>query len=220
MKYAIFDMDGTLIDSMPLWEEVAGQYCAQNNIQTDVDLNHLFHKMTIPQAAAYFKSEFELQESVEDILTALQANAYEAYAERVPLKPGVLEALKHFHDAGVRMGLATANERNLVDAVLHRLGLDEYITCVRTCSQVGMTKRQSAAVFESCLEGLGGKNASEAYVFEDAPHAAESAKRAGFTTVGVYDDSYSYELERLKKASDFFFDSAHSWPELLPADVV
>lgn len=220
MKYAIFDMDGTLIDSMPLWEEVAGQYCAQKRIQTDVNLNHLFHNMTIPQAAAYFKNEFGLQESVEDILLALQENAYEAYAERVPLKPGVLEAMKHFHDAGIGMGLATANERPLVDAVMHRLGLDEYIACVRTCSQVGKTKRQSAAVYESCFEGLGGKNLSEAFVFEDAPHAAESAKRAGFTTVGVYDDSYRYDLERLKKASDFFFESAHSWTELLPADAI
>lgn len=215
MKYAIFDMDGTLIDSMPLWEEVAGQYCAANNIKTDVDLNHLFHKMTIPQAAEYFKKEFGLEESVEDILSALQANAYEAYAERVPLKPGVLEALTYFHDAGIPMGVATANERRLVDVVLKRLGLNKYISCIRTCSQVGMTKRQSAAVFESCLQGLGGEKTAEAFVFEDAPHAAESAKRAGFTTVGVFDESYSYELDRLKQASDFFFDSAHSWPQLL-----
>lgn len=215
MKIAIFDMDGTLIDSMPLWKDVAGCFCEDRGLRPEKDLTDLFHKMTIPQAAAYFKEEYRLVESETNILKDLQGYAMNAYAEKVPAKAGVKEALQVFAEAGIRMAIATANERTLVEIVLKRLDLFSCISSIHTCTEVGAAKKDSPAVFEACFKDLKGQLRTEAYVFEDAPHAAISAKKGGFTVVGVYDASYQKEHNILKNNSDYFFYHAHEWISLL-----
>ncbi len=211
MSCLIFDMDGTLIDSMPLWQTVGDRFCRDRGITPGRDLNALFHAMTIPQVADYFKSQFSLSDSRETILKDLSGYAYQSYLEDVPLKPGVMNALRYFKSQDFKMGIATANERLLVDAVLDRLGIRPFFSCIRTCSDVGAAKKESAAVFESCRACLGEQHNQDAVVFEDAPHAIEVAKRAGFVTVGVYDLSYAHDLAHLKAYSDYYCPTANTW---------
>ncbi|MFP5527856.1 HAD family hydrolase [Peptococcus simiae] len=215
MTYAIFDMDGTLIDSMPLWQDVGTTFRQKRKLPPLGDLTQLFHKMTIVQAAAYLKEAYQLPESMEAVHDDIRAIAWQAYAEQVPLKAGVLDALAAFRQADIPMGIATANERPLVNLVLDRLGLSPYIQAVHTCSEVGATKKEGPDVYQACLQDLGGESPQDCYVFEDAPHAAESAASAGFQVVGVYDQAYAYDLPRLKKASQHYFETASQWPSLL-----
>lgn len=219
MKYAIFDMDGTLIDSMPLWREVADRWCADRGLQPTWDATELFHQMMIPQAAAFLKEDFRIDDSIETITESLKAYAFDGYLHRVPAKPGVMEALVAFQRAGFQLAVATANERSLVDAVLARLGMSAYFSCVRTCEEAGGSKRQSPMVYLDCLHAMGGSDPQEAYVFEDAPHAAESAAKGGFQVIGVHDDSYAAGEERIRSVAKAFFYSAELWPTLLePGD--
>lgn len=215
MQYAIFDMDGTLIDSMPLWRDVGQTFRERRQLPPLGDMTRLFHKMTIAQAATYLKDAYQLPESTEAVHREIQKIAWQAYAEKVPLKDGVAEALVAFKAAGVRMAIATANERSLVELVLNRLNIAPYIDTVRTCGEVGMTKKEGPSVYLKCLQDLGGSVPETCYVFEDAPHAAESAAQAGFQVVAVYDDAYAYDLPRLKKAARYYCQKASQWPVLL-----
>lgn len=217
MKYTIFDMDGTLIDSMPLWREVAGRWCADRGLTPGWDATELFHQMMIPQAAQFLKDDFGLADSVEEITEQLKHYAWDGYLHRVPAKPGVLDALAAFKAAGYEMAVATANERNLAEAVLERLGMDRYISYLRTCDEAGGSKRQGPMVYLDCLHALGGQQPSEAYVFEDAPHAAESAAAAGFQVIGVADPSYAQGEARIRAVAKAFFESAEEWPQLIEA---
>ena len=215
MKYAIFDMDGTLIDSMPLWEDVAGDYCEMRGLVPKEPLNKLFYNKILPEAAIYFKEEYHLEESVEKVLNDLASFAENAYRFKVPAKEGVAEALEYFQKQGIQMAIATANERQLAEAALKRLNLLPYFKYIATCSEVGYPKRENAAVFLKALDVLGGKNPQEAFVFEDAPHAIQTAKEAGFQIVGVYDEAYRHQWDKLENLSDHLFASAKEWQTLI-----
>ena len=127
------------------------------------------------------------------------------------LKEGVLKYLEKLKEQGVRMAIATATERFMIDYTLKRLDIEKYFDSILTCHDVNSSKNQSAIIYEQSLKNLN-LNKEDVVVFEDAPHAIKTAKGAEFYVVGVYDDYFKKSTEFVKEISDKFI---YSFNELL-----
>lgn len=213
IKGVIFDLDGTLIDSMFIWETMGEDYLLSRGIVPEEGLSGKFKTMSLVQAADYYRENYGIADKVETIIEGINSLVVDFYSNRVEPKDGVIEMLEAFHKRGVVMCIATASERSLVELALKRIGMDGYFSHILTCTEVGRGK-DSPLIFEKALEMLGTKK-EETLVFEDALHAIETAKAAGFKLVGVYDESARNEQNKIKEVSDYYLESYRDWSEMI-----
>ena len=183
---AIFDMDGTLIDSMWIYENYATRYIRYRGYEPRPDLEAAVVKMTLAESAVYLASTYCLEGGAVRVERELDDMAKELY-DTVEAKPGVVDMLKDFYAAGIPMALATMTARPTVLRVLGRLGILPYFSHIFTCDEVGALK-SSPMIYRTALSALGTKK-EETLVFEDAIYAIRTAHRDGFLTVAVYDRS-------------------------------
>ena len=197
-RFAIFDMDGTLIDSMAFWKNLATEYLnAKGVAEIPADILEQIKPMTMSESAALFKQEFGLTGDPEAEMNAMM-DAH--YRNDIPLKPGVKEYLQNLHRQGVRMCVASATAEQLMEACLTRLGVRDYFEFLLSCETVGAGKR-SPLVYHEAARRLG-TAPGEIAVYEDALYAVQTAKTAGFHVVGVYDDSASGSWQAIEQESD------------------
>lgn len=221
-KAAIFDIDGTLIDSMPIWEDLDAEFLKTQGIelteQEKHELNDTMWTMTIDEGVKYLRETFHLSLTEEEISKALADVIEHFYVYEVPAKPGMPELVKALHDAGVPMALATVGEPSYETAALKRLGLLDYFESMHDCNSLGTTKRE-AVIYETAAQALLGApvrssdgepatertpaDNSDILVFEDVLHALTAAKQAGFTTVAVEDAASAKDRDRILEVSDF-----------------
>lgn len=182
---AIFDMDGTLIDSMLFWKNLASEYLTSKGV-TNIPSNILerIKPMTMSESAALFIQEFGLTGDPEAEMNAMMD---EHYRNDIPLKLGVREYLQMLHQKGVRMCVASATAEHLMESCLTRLGVRNLFEFLLSCETVGAGKR-SPLVYHVSAQRLNAKP-EEIAVYEDALYAVQTAKDAGYYVVGVYDDS-------------------------------
>jgi beta-phosphoglucomutase-like phosphatase (HAD superfamily) len=131
-------MDGTLLDSMTIWETVAIDYLKSKGITPDADIYKAVRSMSIQQVCEHFCSAYGLTLGQQEITDGINGMVEDFYFHRAPLKAGVADALEHMSRNGVRMCVATATDRYLVEAALHRTGIDRYFGRIFTCSEVGI----------------------------------------------------------------------------------
>lgn len=184
IRGAIFDMDGTLIDSMWIWERYASRYIRSRGLSPAADLDDAVATFTLAESAAYLAATYRLDGGAERVARELAEGAVALY-DRVTPKAGALAMLEAFRRAGVRMALATMTERPTAERVLSRLGILPYLSHIFTCDEVGALK-SSPKIYREALRALGTKR-EETPVFEDAPFALATAARDGFPTVFVLD---------------------------------
>lgn len=197
-KYAIFDMDGTLIDSMVFWKNLATEYLTSKGIlQIPADILEQIKPMTMSESAALFRREFGLTGDVEAQMNEMMEDHYR---NDIPLKPGVWEYLENLHRQGVRMCVASATAEHLMESCLTRLGVREHFEFLLSCETVGAGKR-SPLVYHEAARRLGAAP-REIAVYEDALYAVQTAKAAGFHVVGVYDDSAADSWQAIEQESD------------------
>ena len=197
-KYAIFDMDGTLIDSMVFWKNLATEYLTSKGIlQIPADILEQIKPMTMSESAALFRREFGLTGDVEAQMNEMMEDHYRT---DIPLKPGVWEYLENLHRQGVRMCVASATAEHLMESCLTRLGVREHFEFLLSCETVGAGKR-SPLVYHEAARRLGAAP-REIAVYEDALYAVQTAKAAGFHVVGVYDDSAAGSWQAIEQESD------------------
>ena len=192
----IFDMDGTLLDSMPIWDSFGANYLRARGITPRDDLATALTSLTVPEAAEYLVSTYPLGESVAEAVAGILSTASALYAEVKP-KPGVMALFDTLRAAGIPMALATLTDRPDVERVLGRLGILPYLSHVFTCAEVGAGK-DTPAIYEAALAALGTPK-EETVVFEDAYYAVKTAHNAGFPTAAVYDPSPYCRFEECKK---------------------
>ena len=195
MRGAIFDFDGTLLDSMWIWDTAVDRWLKEQGREPVTGLRQTILRMSLPAASAYLKKLYELPQSVDEIVRDTVRFVHADYANRAEPKPGIPAFLMRLRDAGVKACIATAGDRALVEAGLAHCGLADAFCGIVTCADVGRSK-DTPEVYEAALRLLNLPKA-DVVVFEDAYHAAKTAKDAGFRVVGVYDASEP-EQEKLR----------------------
>jgi HAD superfamily hydrolase (TIGR01509 family) len=202
---AIFDLDGTLLDSMPVWATLGTDYLNTLGIRPPSDIAETIKLMTLRQTAEYFKSECGVALPVPEIENGINEMVESQYFHEVRPKPGTAEFLDALHRQGAKMCVVTATDRYLVEAALSRCGLLDRFERIITCGDFGAGKDQPD-IFEYALEALGTEKACTP-VFEDAIHAAKTAKDAGFPLVAVYDRSFAESETALRELADIYVNS-------------
>ena len=200
-KYAIFDMDGTLIDSMVYWKKLGSEYLALHGITEDLDeIMERIKTMTMTESAELFRREFCLSGTKESIADEMNQMMNEHYRNDIPLKNGVENYVKRLYDSGVKMCVASATDRGLMQECLDRLGIRECFEFLLSCEEVGVGKKEPKVYFEAVkrLQGRDILQPEEVAVYEDADYAIRTAVNAGFYTIAVYDDSNKRKWEQLK----------------------
>lgn len=183
---AIFDLDGTLLDSMPVWNTLASAYLRTIGETPRADVDAAVGSFSLQQAARYFQTEYGVALSEESIVDGVKSLIRHFYEAEVQPKPGVSAFLQQLSRQGVKMCIATATDSHLAKAALTRCGLMHFFTEIITCDEVGASKDQPL-IYREALARLGTSRA-ETLVFEDAHHALQTAQMDGFTTVAVRDD--------------------------------
>lgn len=208
-KYCIFDMDGTLTDSMGYWNALGDDYLRARGVEPPEGLFDRFRAATMAESARYFM-ELGVPGPEERIVEDLCALMAENYRLRIPLKPGVAEYLEKLRAQGARLAVATATALPLVHACLRRLGVEDCFECFSSCESLGRSK-EFPDVYLEAARRMGAKP-EETVVFEDSLFAAHTAKKAGFRVVGVYETVNEEEWPALAELSE---ETITDWREAL-----
>ena len=201
IRGAIFDVDGTLLDSMFIWDTIGETYLRSIGYQPKENLNETFKNMSLRQAARYYQTEYGVTQSIDEIMDGVNAMLERYYRFEVPLKPGAAELLERLRQNGVKLCIATATDRHLVEAALDRCGVLSCFGEIFTCNEVGHGKDEPD-IFEVALRFLGTRR-EETLVFDDALYAVRTAKEAGFPVAAVY-DSHEKEQDKVRLLADIY----------------
>ena len=199
MKGAIFDLDGTILDSMAIWETYGTSYLRSKGCECESELDEMFRAFSLRDAAIYCKNVLKSEMTVEEVMADINKVAENFYFYQVPLKEGVKEYLENLKKDGVKLCIATATDRHMTEAALKRNGIYELFEFIMTCTEVGAGKKEPL-IFRKALEKLG-TSKEETVIFEDAIHAVETAKKDGFKVFVIY-DKFEKHPEEIKALAD------------------
>lgn len=202
IRGAIFDVDGTILDSMPIWDDVASRYLRKRGKEPQQGLGKLLAPMTVEEGCSYVKQYYDLPEEINEIKQGVVAIIKQFYYEEAPLKAGMLELLEELSKRNIPMAVATTGERDLVEHAFKRLGILRYFKGIFTGSEVGKGK-SDPLIYEKAAELLGMPKEG-IYVFEDALYAIKTAKKAGFPVAGIYDASGEKDQLEIKNLVDVY----------------
>lgn len=205
MKAAIFDLDGTLLDSMWLWEELATNYLVSLGVKLPDNLRESLKKLSLLEGCYYIKSSILVEKSAEDMNEDMENILEDYYTNKFELKPNVIDTLDLLRKRNIKMCLATATDDKLVLKAFERLRIGGYFEFIQTSNTVRIGKKDPR-FFELAIERLG-YNPKDIWVFEDALHCIVSAKKCGLNVVGVYDESGKEDTEEIKKHVDIYIDN-------------
>ena len=206
LQSAIFDMDGTLLDSMHIWAHLGETTLREDyGIEPAPDFNDHVRELSLRDGAAWAVKEYHLPCTAEELTRHMMAKVDDFYTNRVQAKPGVKEFLALLKIEGVWMYIATATDRQITEKALRCAGIRDYFRGIVTTDETGCDKH-SPEIFERAMRRLQSTK-RDTVVFEDAPHAVRCAKDAGFRVCAVYDPSNEAEQEELKAIADYYVKS-------------
>lgn len=207
-KCAIFDFDGTLFDSMSVWDGVGEAFLRACGKEPRPSLREDVRALSLHQSACYFRREYGISLPAEEIMNRINRLIEDAYIYEVLPKPGVTAFLDRMPDAGISMCIATATDRYLIEAALSRCDMTRYFDAIFTCGEIGNGK-DTPVIFRTAMAYLGAdRNAT--VVFEDSLHAVQTAKSDGFAVAAVFDSSENQQQALRLLADCYIPDFAHT----------
>lgn len=204
-KAVIFDLDGTLVDSMWMWKDIDIEFLTRYGYECPDDLQKSIEGMSFSETAAYFKKRFSLSLTLEEIKRIWTEMSLHKYKHEVDLKQGAREFLQHIKDLGLKAGIATSNGREMVDAVIDSLNIGSYFQVITTACEVAAGKPEPDIYLKvaDTLQVL----PEECLVFEDIPAGIMAGKRAGMTVCAI-DDVYSVPMRAEKQElADYYIEN-------------
>lgn len=201
-KAVIFDLDGTLVDSMWMWKSIDEDFLKRYGYTSPKDLQKAVEGMSFSETAGYFKERFSLPMTTEEIKKIWTEMSLEKYRSQVPLKPGAEAFLQHIKALGLQCGIATSNGRELVDEVIEALQIGTYFQVVTTACEVAAGKPEPD-IYLKVADTLG-VAPEDCLVFEDVPAGILAGKRAGMTVCAV-EDEFSVDMREEKHSlADYY----------------
>lgn len=201
---AIFDLDGTLIDSMGVWSEIDARFLGSRGFALTPDYTAAVGVMSFREGAEYTIRRYGLSETPEELVAEWTAMVEDEYAHRIGLKPFVRDYLASLAGRGVALAVATASPPELYEPVLKRNGVYGLFRAFATVGEVKHGKG-SPDVYLLAAERLGARP-GDCVVFEDILRGVRSAKAAGMTAVGVYDSCDDAEREQIRAEADLYIE--------------
>lgn len=193
LKCAIFDFDGTLFDSMYIWDMVGEVYLRSLGKEPKPSMREDIRALSLYQSACYFKKEYAIDLSVEEIMTGINQTVENFYLREVQPKEGVIAFLNQMKQQGIATCIATASEHYQITAALQRCQMEHLFDAIFTCTEVGHGKDEPV-IFRKAMEYFHADR-STTIIFEDALHAVKTAKKDGFKVVAVFDNSEKRQTE-------------------------
>lgn len=214
---AIFDCDGTLVDSLGFWEifykKIGDTFFGGKEFIPDPEDDKAMRTQPVSFLGCVLHDKYGLAETRQKIMDWTLDVFEWYYKEIVELKPGVRELLEHLKHKGVRICIASAAEVRFINLILEKHGILDYFEDIISCSDVGGVGKDKPDVFFAAEKFLGTPH-NETWVFEDSTLAIETAKSAGFPVVGVY-DSLTFGQDKARELSDEYIDDGGSFKELI-----
>lgn len=210
IKAALFDLDGTLVDSMWIWKDIDIDFLKLYNLEYPHGLQQCIEGMSFVETATYFKERFNIQDSIDTIMKIWNDMARDKYLHKVPLKPGAKAFLQYLQNTGIKLGIATSNSVDLVTNIARVHGFDRYFGSIRTSCQAGKGKPHPD-IYLLVANDLQVKP-EECLVFEDIPVGIMAGKNAGMKVCSVYDE-YSVRQDAEKRNLANYY--IHSYEQIL-----
>ena len=202
---AIFDMDGTLVNSLifwdVLWEEFGNRYLGGEKFYPDLEADKTIRTCVLSQAMDYFHERFKIGENGADLLNTANEVFKDCYVNRVELKDGVKEFLNYLKAKNVKMCIASATDKALLVYAMERCGLYEYFDTIISCADIGKGKDQPD-IYYAALDKLG-TDKETTWVFEDSYVALHTANAIGLPTVGIY-DKFNFDQDKMEKLATHY----------------
>ena len=200
----IFDLDGTLVDSMWMWRQIDIEFLGERGIALPEDLQQKIEGMSFRETAVYMQERFQLKETVEELMDIWNKMAFEKYKNEVPLKRGIQKFLEHLKENQIKMGIATSNSPLLVETVLKAQGIFEYFDSIHTANEVEKGK-PAPDIYLLVAKDLG-VEPEKCLIFEDIVQGIMAGKNAGMTTCAIYDDYSKDDDENKRATADYYIE--------------
>lgn len=202
IEAVLFDLDGTLVDSMWVWKKIDIDYLGKFGFSLPENLQSEIEGMSFSETAEYIKNKFQIPDSVEEIKAQWNKMAWDKYTYEVPLKDGAMEFLDYCRENGIKMGIATSNSRELVNNIIEVHGLSDYFSGVVTGCEVEKGKPAPDVYLEAARRCRA--NPAACLVFEDIVPGILAGKAAGMKVCAI-EDVYSMEQKREKqRLADYY----------------
>lgn len=201
IKACIFDMDGTIIDSMGLWHDIDIAYFEKYNKRLPDDYQSKIEGMSMRQTAVFTRETYGFSQSVDEIVDEWNQMAHDYYATRIEYKDNVVDFFEYLIKKGIKLGVATSNSRFLFDALSDSIGLGEYMDVVVTGEDVVHGKPDPECYITAA--GRLGVSPDECLVFEDIIVGLNAAKSAGMKTCAVADSYSVSQWDKKVELADF-----------------
>ncbi len=205
---AIFDFDGTLFDSMPVWKGVKDKFFDRIGLKLTKEDEEAFKGKYLRESLTLAIERFNMRETYDELLSMFFEYIKERYLAEAEPKNDIKDFLEKLKKKGVKMGIATATGEPALIAVMEKYGMADYFEAIYSTYTVGAGKTEPK-VYDTVLEKLGTQKETT-WVFEDALYAAKTAKANGYNVVGIFDESEP-QTEELKKLVDIYI---HNYDEI------
>ena len=202
LEAVIFDLDGSMVDSMWMWRSIDIEYLGRFGIELPENLQACIEGKSFSETAAYFKERFQLPDDLDTIKADWNRMAWDKYAYEVPVKDGVTELLQYCMDHRIKVGIATSNSRALVENVVKARHMDKYFDCIMTGCDVEKGK-PAPDIYLAVARELG-VSPENCLVFEDIIPGIQAGKAAGMRVCAVYDKYSEHQDDEKRTLADYY----------------